>query len=301
MAREGVEVKMTAHHLQGRAALSKYLQLTMEQNKGSSVRVVCIFDFDRTLTNGTSFQPNASLDRRIRGGKHTLTALEKISAAGAQFYIVTARSPRELVIKQVRESFKNAQRELGSLFDASGKVEITKFNDVELARGGNVYACGYQKASGVAHALIRDSQLAGNDSSPLQVHFFDDAVVNAALVARQLSSLLEKAGKKKLLSRIDLNVCWWDPFMEETGKNPSMDPVHSSNSDFNFHDYLEADLKMFGVDSKEREKRQQVYLKEEKEQGRKAPPPLAKKTKPKKMGNVEESHAGLANLFAKKG
>ena len=117
---------MAAHHLEGRTALAKYLQDTMDKNKGNRSRVVCIFDFDRTLTNGTSFKPGASLDRRVRGGKHTLTALKKISQAGAHFYIVTARSPRELVIKQVRESFKKAQRELGSLFDASGAVEIVK-------------------------------------------------------------------------------------------------------------------------------------------------------------------------------
>lgn len=85
---------------------------------------------------------------------------------------------------------------------------------MELARGGNVYACGYQKASGVAHALIRDTELMGSDATPLQVHFFDDAVVNAALVAKSLSSLLEQAGKKKLLARIDMHVCWWDPFLE---------------------------------------------------------------------------------------
>ena len=100
------------------------------------------------------------------------------------------------------------------LFDLEGCKTWIRFNDVKLARGGNVYACGYQKASGVAHALIRDVELMGKDSGPLQVHFFDDAVVNVALVARALSSILEKAGKKKLLSRIEMHVCWWDPFVE---------------------------------------------------------------------------------------
>ena len=100
-----------------------------------------------------------------------------------------------------------------------------------------------------------------------------------------------------------------------------MDAVHSSNSDFNYHDYLgeccyasvissgrnlfsfdcaEEDLKLFGVDSKERERRRQVYIKEEKEQGRKAPPPQVEKTKPKKLDDVEQAHQGLANLFAKR-
>lgn len=98
----------------------------MEKNRSKRVRVICIFDFDRTLTNGTSFESGASLDRRVRGGKHTLTALEKLSQSGAHFYIVTARSPRKLVINQIQESFRKAQKELGSLFDANGPVEILK-------------------------------------------------------------------------------------------------------------------------------------------------------------------------------
>lgn len=89
--------------------------------------------------------------------------------------------------------------------------------------------------------------------------------------------------------------------------------VHSETSDFNFHDYLrkyffeilvhtfeESDLEIFGISNEERIKRRNVYLKEEKEQGRKPPSSLDEKTNPKKMKNVNETHAGLASFLEKR-
>jgi len=265
------------------------------------------FDFDRTLTNGYEFSDNearAPIDKRIRGGAKTLQALQSVFQRGARMSVITARSPKSAVIDQLKASLQKAQSELWPLFPAEEPTVVEDFHEVKLARGGSLYASGYQKEAALAHGIIRHaSEL--KSTGPIRVVFFDDVVSNCHSISTNLHTYFKDAKEKQILDRLELTVCWWDPFLEETevdgNRKPSMIAVHSEDTDFSYHDYLSEALKVFGVTEEERKKIEGVYKAEEKKYGRKAASTLVEKPpEAKPMTDIENKFSNLGALFGKK-
>ena len=157
---------MELPRLSGSGGLAAAVSAALES--GPASRTLLVFDFDRTLTNGIS-RPGDETAKVVRGGEATVAALRRAHDAGAGLFIVTARRPARLSVEQIFASLDNAQAALAPFFPRGDVVEF-RFGDrggVPLARGGSVYASGYQKAAALAH-IVSDQKQAG-----LRVFFFD--------------------------------------------------------------------------------------------------------------------------------
>ena len=208
-----------------------------------------VFDFDRTLTNGMS-KPGeeVELSKVVRGGEDTVRALQRAKDAGAGLYIITARAPRALTVEQLYASLDNAQSALSPIFRRGTEapeeftVKDADGNDIPLARGGNIFAADYQKAAALAQ-IIREQ---GQDS--LRAFFFDDAIVNAHVVATATKLHLSSSSE---IPDVALTSYWWDTYEEETGPNRSMTPSHTATTDSNYADFARHMLSDFGVTKEE--------------------------------------------------
>ena len=223
------------------------------------IKTLLVFDFDRTLTNGISMPGESDISKLVRGGERTLSALRRASEAGAQMYIITARRPVRMTILQLFASLDHAQSVLSPFFKR-GEVEAFRWgvDDLPLARGGNIYAAGYQKALALAH-IISETEY-GEECC--RVLFFDDALVNAHVVAQ--STLLHlsqspKGGTGSSTLVDSLSVHWWDCVEEETGANPSMKASATMNADANYAESNRNMLKKFGVSEDECNSRIELY------------------------------------------
>mmetsp|Transcript_16223 Transcript_16223/g.18365 ORF Transcript_16223/g.18365 Transcript_16223/m.18365 type:complete len:294 (+) Transcript_16223:76-957(+) len=292
---------VVATRLETANGLSSFLKANVKTDASNSF---FFFDFDRTLTNGYEFSENekrAPIEKRIRGGNETLTTLTELFRHGAHFHIITARSAKTAVLDQLKASLKNSQNELEALFPTDGNGTVEEFHGINLAHVGSIYASGYQKEMAIAHSILHKSNL---PEGPIRVFFFDDAVSNCHAVAENLHKLFKTPEEKEILDRIELSVCWWDPFREETEVDgePTMIAVHSEDTDFSYHDYLGNALKMFGVDEKERSRVESIYKAEEKKYGRKAPSTLVEKPpEAKPLQNLDKKFANLGALFGPRG
>lgn len=241
--------------LQKPEGLASFLQESFPQKDLS--KVYFYFDFDKTLTNGYEFSGNenkAPIEKRIRGGKKTVDALDSLKQRGGNLSVVTARSPKVSVIDQLKASLDNSVSELNHIFVVDEKPVIETFGDVQVARGSSLYAAGRQKEVAIAHSLAQNAAHSG----PLDVIFVDDAVANAFAVWDNLRKVIKD---QDMLDRINLTVCWWDTYMEEVESfgTPSMIPTHSTDPDFSYHDYLGSHLEKFGVNEEERKKIENEY------------------------------------------
>ena len=222
---------------------------------GPAARMLLVFDFDRTLTNGTSRPGDeAELAKVVRGGEATVAALRRAHEAGAALFIITARRPSRLSVEQLFASMDNAQSALCPFFPRGDCVEFrfgSEQGGVPLARGGCVYASGYQKAAALAHIVSERKQ------EGLRVFFFDDSVVNSYVVGTSLAQHL--AGGKLGPAVAELTSYWWDSFEEEMGPSPSMGLSSLGTTDSNYFDYMQHMLLAYGVSSAQRDARIAAY------------------------------------------
>jgi len=258
--------------------------------------IALFFDFDRTLTNGFSSAEDEDVEKRIRGGQATTVALQKALDSRIPLFVITARSPRKLVVQQLLSSFRGAQRELGEILisqddDEVDDIEEIVFSEVPLAlsRKAKIYAADYQKPTAIAHALIAQMRI----SEKTTVMFFDDNAINAHDVGSRISEALSRAGRSDVIDLLKVKSYWWDCFLEETGPNASMKPIRMSSSDFVYHDYFQSQLSDFGISQEERRRRAEVY--------KKISPPKddAKKSKPKvgKLNVNTDAQTQLASFL----
>ena len=95
-----------------------------------------------------------------------------------------------------------------------------------LARGGSVYASGYQKAAALAH-IVSAQKRAG-----LRVFFFDDIDVNSYVVAT--SAAQHMAGGELAPAVAELTSYWWDSYEEEMGPSPTIGLSSLGPADSNY-------------------------------------------------------------------
>ncbi|GBG24508.1 Hypothetical Protein FCC1311_007262 [Hondaea fermentalgiana] len=279
---------MSTLRLEGADALGELLSKMAAEGTLGSHTAIC-FDFDRTLTNGLA---TVSGEKAVRGGAETIKGLEDARAAGAKLFIITARSPRKMVIESLRASLASAQHMLEPFFtsnqddkgdddDDDGQeedIEVFEFAGHQIARGGCLYATGYQKAFGLLHILDH------TNGAITEVIFVDDAVTNCYNVHQQM---VEAAAP--------CTSVWWDPYEEEM-QSRSMIPEHSGSSDFNFAAFLETQLETFGISPDVRAERQAEYKARELEEGREDLN-AREETDPKPLQDLESKNAGLAALL----
>ena len=241
---------MELPRLSGSDGLAKAVSAALES--GAASRTLLVFDFDRTLTNGIS-RPGDEIAKVVRGGEATVAALRRAHDAGAGLFIVTARRPARLSVEQIFASLDNAQAALSPFFPRGACAEF-RFGDrggVPLARGGGVYASGYEKAAALAH-IVSAQKRAG-----LRVFFFDDSVVNAYVVATATARHL--AGGALAPAVAELTSYWWDSYDEEMGLSPTMGPSPLGTADSNYPDHLRHMLLAYGVTAAERDARIAAY------------------------------------------
>ncbi|GMH77001.1 hypothetical protein TL16_g07260, partial [Triparma laevis f. inornata] len=129
-------------------------------------------------------------------------------------------------------------------------VKDEQGNEIPLARGGSVFAADYQKAAALAQIIREQKQRS------LRVFFFDDAIVNAHVVATSTKLHLNMSAP---CPDVELISYWWDTFEEETGPTPSMKPSHTATTDSNYADFAKPMLADFGVTSEEVDARIEAY------------------------------------------
>jgi hypothetical protein len=241
---------MELPRLSGSGGLAAAVNAALES--GAASRTLLVFDFDRTLTNGIS-RPGDETAKVVRGGEATVAALRRAHDAGAGLFIVTARRPARLSVEQIFASLDNAQSALSPFFPRGDCVEFRFGNrgGVPLARGGSVYASGYEKAAALAH-IVSEQKRAG-----LRVFFFDDSVVNSYVVAT--STAQHMAGGELAPAVSELTSYWWDSYDEEMGPGPSMGPSPLGTADSNYPDHLRHMLLAYGVTAAERDARIAAY------------------------------------------
>jgi hypothetical protein len=222
---------------------------------GPASRTLLVFDFDRTLTNGISRPGDeAETARVVRGGEATVAALRRAHEAGAGLFIITARRPARLSVEQLFASMDNAQSALSPFFPRGNCVEFqfgSEQGGVPLARGGSVYASGYQKAAALAHIVSEQKQ------EGLRVFFFDDSIVNSYVVGT--SAAHHMAGGELAPAVAELTSYWWDSYEEEIGPSPTMGLSSFGTTDSNYSDYMQHMLLAYGVTSAERDARIAAY------------------------------------------
>jgi len=249
-------------HIEGPGALLEEVSAipTNEEN-------LVFFDFDRTLTNGLTHKDVTQLDRRIRGGQSTVSALTALAEHGASMYILTSRSPRVGVVDQLAASLRGPQKEIGSLFlDEMEQPDAPLHDAKEIFYEGiplayskrtSLYACEYQKAAAIAYVLCE--HFSRDWEGQATVYFFDDAVVNAYDVAARVPELLIRGGRSDLVSgRIKLKSFWWDPFLEET-ELKSMIPTSVASAEYSYSRMMALPLEAFGVGLDEIEHRDKIF------------------------------------------
>ena len=236
--------------LSGSGGLAAAVNAALES--GAASRTLLVFDFDRTLTNGIS-RPGDEIAKVVRGGEATVAALRRAHDAGAGLFIVTARRPARLSVEQIFASLDNAQSALSPFFPRGDCVEFRFGNrgGVPLARGGSVYASGYEKAAALAH-IVSAQKRAG-----LRVFFFDDSVVNSYVAATSTARHL--AGGALAPAVAELTSYWWDSYDEEMGPGPTMGPSPLGTADSNYPDHLRHMLLAYGVAAAERDARIAAY------------------------------------------
>ena len=112
----------------------------------------------------------------------------------------------------------NAQSALSPFFPRGDCVEFqfgSEQSGVPLARGGSVYASGYEKAAALAHIVSVQKQ------EGLRVFFFDDSVVNSYVVGTSTAQHLAESGLASAVA--ELRSYWWDSYEEEMGFSPTME------------------------------------------------------------------------------
>jgi hypothetical protein len=238
------------HHLQGMKSLGTKLQEIVKATLLTQKETFLLFDFDRTLTNGFATpDEHLPMERRIRGGEHTLEALRLCKQHDhlIKMFIITARSPSVLTIQQLEASMMNCQNELAEIFltddHQSSDYKVEKFHGVQLAFKGHLYASDYSKSFAIRHLLTT------KQTSNTVLHFFDDFVGNAfdVGVTEYPAGSLE-----------EVHTYWWDTFEEE--QLGFIGPITSFSSDFPYQDGTIKARGQFGLSPEESEKRKQWYL-----------------------------------------
>lgn len=274
--------------------------ISSSETKTKKKKYLLIFDFDRTLTNGFATPSETSINKRVRGGQTTIDAFNKISSLIPKpFYIVTARSPTVLVIEQLLASLSGPQQPLSPFFlnvlseditslsslssssdnDSNNNIKFTK-DPIEIIKhhgryiayggpNGRLYASDMEKGTAISHILTRlkADENEKNDFDEVEIHFFDDNILNIHSVA----SIFEEGGdwigeKSGYYFDVSVNCWWWDSFEEEFGiDKPTMVPCPSTSSDFNYQPHLTPILIKMGLAEEIISKRKDIYKKREKE------------------------------------
>ena len=244
----------TYHHLEGAEGLSKAIHRILEE-KPKDVRTLLIFDFDRTLTNGfASPSLDLPIEKRIRGGLLTLNALRRAKSEGIDLFIITARSPTALTIESLEASMQNCQVELAEIFvppaSANEKCHVEKINGRYLAWRGPLFAADYSKPIALQQIL---STYNVKTEEKVQVHFFDDFVMNAFDI-----------GVADYGAHVThVSTYWWDTYEEET--RGLMGLVNSFSSDFPYQKGTEAARLAFGMNDEVSNERRKWYEQYEKD------------------------------------
>ena len=263
----------------GSLGLTRVLRSVLECNERQSQDTLVFLDFDRTLTNGLASGADLALDRRVRGGEPTVTALSDATHAKIPLYIITARSPRKCVLDQLVSSFRGPQRELASIFlrdETENHIdsEVITFQGYEIAVAtrARFYATGYQKVLAMVHAISRKyPKLEDQERSStrkISVVFVDDVAMNVNDVGQRAMGYFRKIGRADLAERVTLRLVWWDTFLEDTGNHPTMSP-ETGETEQPYMDFLHTLLLNFGIRSAESARRRAVYEAEEEASGRK--------------------------------
>ena len=236
--------------LSGANGLASAVSAAITCSAAERARTLLVFDWDRTLSNGMSMPGEANLAKLVRGGADTVTALRRAHEAGVGLYIVTARRPVQMTVRQLFASLDHAQAALAPFF-ARGEPANFQFNGIPLARGGCVYAADYQKAAALAHIVLERKQ------EGLRVFFFDDKVINSYVVATSTAKHLPAGELAPLVA--ELTAYWWDSFEEETGPSPTMKLSSFGNTEDNYADFVRHMLAAYGVNAAECDARIAVY------------------------------------------
>jgi len=240
-------------HLSGAKALGDTIASIVAQRPPDELTLL-VFDFDKTLTNGYA-SPDATIEKRVRGAKHTTDALRAtLSTWGVQRLVLTARPPSRSTLEAIIVQLTGAM-ELGDCFDTTAspaEQEPLEYgaSRVKLAHSASLYASGYEKPTGVSHIVLgacqaalgavppafertsfptaaafeewrasQPSSLAARPSPKVAVHFFDDSVANAHRVATEV--VLPSAAVPGMVAeapsewRVSLTSYWWDLHQEE--------------------------------------------------------------------------------------
>lgn len=296
---------------EGAGGLARVLRAATEFAGVSSSETrdtVVFMDFDRTLTNGLATGAQLPLAERVRGGEETVAALREAAEAGVPLWIVTARSPRKMVVAQLAASLRGPQREIGEFFlsaeqfadgsgDAGPAAEEEMFGGCQLAfaTDARLYASDYQKPAALAHALSRrypaNSDADADTDADIVVVFVDDVAVNAHDVGTRVHTMLEEAGRGDLARRLSMRAVWWDTILEDTGASPSMLPEFGKTEQ-SYQDYMHPQLLDFGIDAAEASRRKALYEAEDAASGR--PKKVVEVRKPGKLKAASSDQANLA-------
>mmetsp|Transcript_17561 Transcript_17561/g.29895 ORF Transcript_17561/g.29895 Transcript_17561/m.29895 type:complete len:670 (-) Transcript_17561:741-2750(-) len=271
---------------EGPGGLARIVTEAREMNMSSSATVELFFDFDRTLTNGLASSGDLPLDKRVRGGAQSVAALNAMKEAGLPAHIITARSPRKVVVDQLVASIRGPQRELGEIFlsleqfqrKAEPQTEETTFcgHQLAFATDAPFYASDYEKPAAVAHALCRRYDKS-DDKHAICVLFVDDVAMNAHDVGTRLGQMLLDAGRADLEARVIVQAVWWDTILEDAVALPSMLPEFGKTEQ-GYQDFMVTQLLDFGITSAETKRRRGLYTAQEMASGRPTKAPETQST-----------------------
>ena len=274
---------MPFHHLQGHDGLANAIQQFLVDPKNTSdPNHIFVFDFDRTLTNGFADPTETGVERRVRGGWSTVESLRALKNTGFHMFIVTARNPSIMTIKQLEASLQQNQKELAEIFlndtkESSANYHVENFSvsssdTFKLAWRGPIYASDYSKHAAIRHIIKNYPET----DKLLTIHFFDDFVGNAFDV-----------GTQDLGPRVQtIHSYWWDSFQEETTK--MMGIVPSFSSDFPYQEGTTHARIAFGMTEEVGHQRKTWYIEYETQYNIKPPQPEVKpEPKPLAISNFQ--------------
>eukprot|EP00568_Trieres_chinensis_P011021 CAMPEP_0183292202 /NCGR_PEP_ID=MMETSP0160_2-20130417/1347_1 /TAXON_ID=2839 ORGANISM="Odontella Sinensis, Strain Grunow 1884" /NCGR_SAMPLE_ID=MMETSP0160_2 /ASSEMBLY_ACC=CAM_ASM_000250 /LENGTH=419 /DNA_ID=CAMNT_0025453123 /DNA_START=22 /DNA_END=1278 /DNA_ORIENTATION=- len=261
--------------IEGPSGLAQFIHSVEQRHaKDEPGRIILVFDYDRTLTNGFASPDTAPFDR-LRGGRESFDA---ISSCPYRKFVLTARPASAATVTTMTEhcAVLRMYVDAGAL-DIEGEVEKLDVSGgqsgitARIIRRGSVYASDYNKGLALAQIVARAwPELAAPESKQEKtyrfgrrfVYFVDDNVNNSFEVdTTSHGVLLSEYGEEYRCVKV--RGIWWDTFVEEFGSDckgnlPSMRPL-GFGTDFSLNAEYAIALRHFGVSCSEREERLSRY------------------------------------------
>jgi len=216
---EDIEVKTRSPHVSleriaGWHSMAEYLEKHIISSDCTNT-LVC-YDFDRTLT-AVRFDTSKNADEdKIRGGKHSLSALKALRDKGATILIVTAGAGNGKSTKNFVDAFENARHyaPLREIFNDNAIDGPQRYQNLYSSKGG---------ANEVLSHILESQKLKTKiPKTTERLFFFDDFLGNALDVYHSFK------GKE---DSPEVHSVWWSVKKEEEEGylKPSMGGVDSSD------------------------------------------------------------------------